>query len=228
MLLPSLLLPLLWGLPAPGGIPAPSPMEESVAWSSGGHAEPPETNRGCPRMDAQGLGGTRHRDSRTPQHCSQWGSVSARGTALLSSGTLCAPTVVEVAPPAVTQRCPHAMSPSDTPPVVPPSGVHSGVTYPQASRPCSCPSWWASTTTPSSPGSCGTSSTPSRSPCHGASAHSMTTTQVSRGGAGAGQLAVEDQPLPLSVQPDCPSQSPLSPPDLDGYSSGVQNQSTIR
>lgn len=62
-----------------------------------------------------------------------------------------------------------------------------GVPRPQASAaaslqawpPCSCPSWWACTTTPSSPGSCGTSSTPSRSLCPGASARSTRTGQVS-------------------------------------------------
>lgn len=44
--------------------------------------------------------------------------------------------------------------------------------------PCSCPSWSASSTTQSSPGCCGTSSTPSRTPCRGAPVRSMRIAQV--------------------------------------------------
>lgn len=44
--------------------------------------------------------------------------------------------------------------------------------------PCSCPSWSASSTTPSWPGCCGTSSTPSRTPCHGAPVRSTRIAQV--------------------------------------------------
>lgn len=48
----------------------------------------------------------------------------------------------------------------------------------QASRPCWCPFWWGCTTTPSWPGSCGTSSTPFRILCLGASVLSTLTGQV--------------------------------------------------
>lgn len=44
--------------------------------------------------------------------------------------------------------------------------------------PWSCPSWSASSTTPSWPGCCGTSSTPSRTPCHGAPVRSTRIAQV--------------------------------------------------
>lgn len=48
----------------------------------------------------------------------------------------------------------------------------------QALHPCSCPLWWAFTTIPSLPGLCGTSSTPSKSLCPGASVPSTRTEQV--------------------------------------------------
>lgn len=97
--------------------------------------------------------------------------------------------------PSVLSRA--AVGEAPGPPPVPRSAAPPAVracpqraVAPQASRPCSCPSWWASTTTPSSPGSCGTSSTPSRSPCRGACARSTPTEQV---GAPAPQSTAREQ-----------------------------------
>lgn len=65
----------------------------------------------------------------------------------------------------------------------------------QGSRLCWCPSWWACTTTPSWPGSCGTFLTPSRILSPGASAPSTPTKQVP-----SGHVVIQ-----RSSTPGCPS-----------------------
>lgn len=68
----------------------------------------------------------------------------------------------------------------------------------QGSRPCWCPFWWACTTTPSWPGSCGIFLTPSRILSPGASALSTPTKQVLSGQRG--RVVIQRSPTP-----GCPS-----------------------